>query len=170
MTSLHQITKNHMELSTLANNDEDMLDNEEIDKAIADTMQGIEGEFNDKATSLMAVMMNMDEPVDAITKEIARLTARKKSIQSRQSSMKEYLRINMEASNISKIECSLFTITLGKGRDIAQINDANKIPTDYLDIKTTMTPMKKEILSDLKSGVDIPGASMVKSKSSIRIK
>ncbi len=84
--------------------------------------------------------------------------------------MKEYLRINMEASGIKKIECPIFTITLKAGRDIVQINDEEKIPSDYLNIKTTMTPMKKEILAALKEGDEVAGANIVKSKSSISIK
>jgi len=164
MTALHQITDKHRELLALAEESDDMA------QAVADTMESIEGEFEEKALSLMAVAGNMDGDVSAIDNEIARLAARKKSIQNRQESMKEYLRMNMEASGINKITCPLFTITLAKGRDIVQINDADKIPADYLNIKTSMTPMKKEILAALKAGEEIEGASLTKSKNSIRIK
>lgn len=164
MTALHQITDKHRELLSLAEESEDMA------QAVADTMESIEGEFEDKALSLMAVVGNMDADVLAIDNEILRLTARKKAIQSRQESMKEYLRMNMEASGINKITCPLFTITLAKGRDIVQIDNADKIPADYLNIKTSMTPMKPEILRALKAGEKIEGASLTKSKNSIRIK
>jgi len=136
MTALHQITDKHRELAALAESDSDMA------QAVADTMEGVEGEFNDKAISLMAVVDNMNGDVAAIDAEIARLTARKKTIKNRQDSMRHYLQVNMEASFISKITCPLFTITLAKGRDMVQIDDVYKIPTDYLDIKTVVTPMK----------------------------
>lgn len=164
MAALHEITDKHRELMTLAETDEDMA------QAVADTMESIEGEFEDKALSLMAVVDNIGESIPAIDAEIARLTARKKTIVNKQESMKEYLRLNMEASNITKIQCPLFTITLAKGRDIVQIDDVDKIPADYLNIKTSYAPMKNEILAALKEGQEIEGATLTKSKNSIRIK
>ena len=164
MTALHEITTKHRELVKLAETDDDMA------QAVIDTMESIEGEFNDKATSLMAVVSNMGSDVTAIDSEIERLTARKKGIQNRQESMKNYLKINMEASGISKIKCPLFTITLAKGRDIVRIDNEDDIPTDFLNIKTSITPIKKDILAALKNGDEVEGASLVKSESSIRIK
>jgi chaperonin cofactor prefoldin len=164
MTTLHEITDKHRDLIALADQDEDMA------QAVADTMESIEGEFEDKALSLITVVNNMDADAEAIKNEISRLSARMKSIENKQNHMREYLRVNMEASGINKIQCPLFTITLAKGRDIVSIDDEDKIPADYLNIKTIMTPMKKEILSALKEGEDVPGASITKSKSSLRIK
>lgn len=164
MAALHQITDKHRELAKIAEESEDMA------QAVSDTMESIEGEFEEKALSLMAVMENIGGDIPAIDAEIERLTARKKTIQNKQESMKEYLRMNMEASNINKISCPLFTITLAKGRDIVQIDDLDKIPADYLNIKTSYAPMKKEILAALKEGEEIEGAVLTKSKNSIRIK
>jgi len=159
---LYDITEQHKQLAEL----EDDFD----EQTLADTFEGIEGAFNDKAVSLITVVNNMSSDVDAIDAEINRLQARKTTINNRQKSMREYLRINMEATGINKIACPLFTITLAKGRDIVQIDDADKIPADYLNIKTSVTPIKADILKALKSGDQIPGCAMVKSKSSLRIK
>lgn len=164
MTALHQITDKHRELSELAEIDENMA------QAVADTMESIEGEFEEKALSLMSVVANIGGDIPSIDIEIARLISRKKMIESKQESMRNYLKTNMEASGINKIKCPLFTITLARGRDIVQIDNADKIPADYLNIKTSMTPMKKEILTALKEGIEIEGASLTKSENSIRIK
>ncbi len=161
---LYEITEQHKNLLKLADESEDMA------IAVADTMESIEGDFDDKSISLIHVVHNMDADVVAIDIEINRLTARKKSITKKQNSMIEYLRINMEASDISKISCPLFTITLAKGRDIVQIDDESKIPTDYINMTMVEKPMKKEILSALKNGEIIEGCSMVKSSTSVRIK
>ena len=168
MTTLYEITDNHMSLMRMVESEELTLEQ------VADTMEMIEGEFSDKAVSLVAVKQNIQVAVDSIGNEIKRLQAIKKTIENKQASMIEYLRSNMEASGITKIEhidkSPFFTITLAKGRDIVSINDESKIPTDYLDIKTTMTPMKREILADLKQGKEISGVTLVKSKTSVRIK
>ena len=161
---LYEITKQHIELAKLAEESDDMA------LAVADTFESIEGDFESKSISLIHVVKNMEADVVAIDTEIKRLTERKKTITNRQDSMREYLRINMQAAEISKITCPLFTITLAKGRDMVQIDDVEKIPTDYLNIKTSVVPMKKEILADLKTGKEIPGTLLIKSKTSLRIK
>jgi hypothetical protein len=164
MTALYALTGQFKELEKLSDIDSDMAE------AVENTLEAIQGEFDDKAISIIYVSKNMDADITALDNEIDRLNSRKKVITNRKDSLKDYLRTNMEASEISKISCPLFTITLAKGRDIVQIDDADKLPDDYLKTKTTVTPMKKEILSDLKAGIEIEGAILVKSKSSLRIK
>ncbi len=160
MTHLYEITEAHKEL--------EKLEDEGLD--IGDTFEAVEASFNDKAISVVHVIQNMGGNVSALETEIDRLSKRLKTVKNRQESIKEYLRFNMEATGINKISCDLFTISIKQGRDIVQIDDDSLIPTDYLNIKTSSTPMKREILADLKTGKEIAGASMAKSKSSISIK
>ncbi len=161
---LYEISAEHRELEKLADESDDMA------QAVADTMESTEGDFNDKAISLIHVVNNMSGDVEAIKSEITRLTERKKSIESRQQSMRDYLLFNMQETGIKKISCPLFTITLKNGRDIVRIDDESKLSTDYLNIKTTMTPMKREILAALKKGESVDGASLATSKPSLLIK
>jgi len=164
MTTLYEITEKHRELLKLADENEDMA------QAVKDTMNLVDGEFNEKALSLVNVMKNIGAGIPSIDAEIARLTARKKTIENNQKHMTAYLQTNMEASGISKIECPLFTITLAKGRDIVSVDNENAIPAEYMNYKTSASPMKKEILAALKGGEVIEGVSIIKSANSIRIK
>ncbi len=164
MTTLHEITKNHTELSLLIESEEVTLDQ------ITDTMELVEGEFNDKAISIVSIRENIQADVNAIDKEIERLSDRKKVLKNKQVSMIEYLRVNMEASGITNIKCPFFSVTLSKGRDLVSILNESDIPTDYLDIQTVIKPIKKDILAALKSGEKVPGAALIKSKTSVRIK
>jgi hypothetical protein len=162
---LYEITEQHKQLEALAEEGAD-----DMALAIKDTFEALEGDFNNKAISLIRVVNNMATDVAAIDNEIKRLQARKKTIASYQDSLKNYLRINMEATGIKKITCPIFTITLGAGRDMVLITDEDKIPTDFLKIETHTAPLKKEILAALKAGQDIPGAELGKSKTSIIIR
>ena len=157
---LYEISSQMKELELLAD--------EGVD--IADTMEGIEASFEEKAISVMSVVLNVGTDITTLDGEIKRLQDRKKVMENREKAIKDYLLFNMEASEISKITCPLFTLTLAKGREIVQIDDVEKIPTDYLNIKTSIVPMKKEILADLKTGKEIPGTLLIKSKTSLRIK
>jgi ectoine hydroxylase-related dioxygenase (phytanoyl-CoA dioxygenase family) len=161
MVKLYEIANDHRGLIALA---------DESDLDITDTLEAIEGEFNDKAESLVSVVLNMDGDVTAIDSQIERLQARKTAIKNRQESMKDYLRQNMEATGIKKISCPLFTINCVEGRQIAVIDNEESLPDEFVKVKTTVSPDKNAIAKALKEGEDVPGASLQRAKSSIRIK
>lgn len=163
MTKLREISDQFKEIALLAEDDG-------MAEAVADTLEAIEGEFNDKAQALTSVLLNMDGDVDALDKEIKRLTARKTVIKNTQQRMKEYLRINMERCDIKRISCPLFTITCAQGREVVCIDNQDLIHNDYLNVKTSITPDKAAITKALKDGIVIPGAHLERSASSIRIK
>ncbi len=164
MTSLRTMTGQYQELMTLAS------DPELPPEALADTLEGLEGEIKVKAENIVHVLLNSDTDITALDVEIKRLQVRKKAIENGKSRLKDYLRFNMEATGISKIECPLFSISLGKGRDMVSIDNENLLSTEYVAITTTITPDKLKILKHLQSGANITGASLTKSQSSLRIK
>lgn len=165
MSKLYEMTEQYSELQALADSDD-----ENMREAVATTMECIEGDFNDKAQALVTVVHNMDSDVDALDAEIKRLQARKTAIKNRQDSMRDYLRENMERTGINKISCPLFTINCVAGREIAAINDEDAIPDEYMVVKTEIRPDKTAITKALKEGAEIPGVSLDRAKSSIRIK
>lgn len=165
MTALYQIGKEFQELSVLAETAD-----EDLAVAIHDTMGAIQAEFEDKGKAIAMITLNIDGDLEAIQSQIDRLTERKRIINNRRESLKEYLRQNMEASGISKISHPLFTITLGKGRPVVVIDNEKAIPDDYVNTKVTSAPDKAMIAKAIKEGVDVPGAHSEIGKSSISIK
>lgn len=165
MTALYAITEQFKELAALAENaDEDLV------VALRDTMEGIEGEFQEKGKAIAMVTLNIDGDLEAIQSQIDRLTERKRIIANRKENLKEYLRTNMEASGITKITHPLFTITCGKGKPIVVIDDEKAIPDDYVNVKVTSAPDKAAIAKAIKDGIEVPGAHTETGKSSISIK
>lgn len=165
VSKLYEISEQYSELQALADSDD-----ENMKEAVATTLECIEGNFNEKAQALVTVVHNMDSDVESLDAEIKRLQARKQAIKNRQDSMREYLRDNMERTGIKKISCPLFTINCVAGREIAVINDDTAIPDEYMAVKTEIKPDKAAITKALKDGVEIPGVSLDRAKSSIRIK
>lgn len=164
MSTLRELSHELQEVQALA------LDPDVPEEAMRDTLDGIEGMFNDKAVRIVHVIANSDTDVDAISAEIKRLSERKRSIELAQDRLREYLRFNMEATGISKISSPLFTITLAAGRDMVEIYDEAALPDEFVRVKTVVSPEKADILKALKSGIEVPGATITKSKSSVRIK
>lgn len=165
MSHLYEITAQYQELAALAEGaDEDMA------VAVRDTMEAVEGEFQEKGKALAMITLNMDGDIDAIDRQIERMTERKRCLVNRKESLKDYLRINMEAAGITKITHPLFTITLGKGKPSVVIDDESQIPDEFMRVKTSVAPDKVEIARAIKEGNEIPGAHSEIGRSSISIK
>ncbi|PRW68811.1 hypothetical protein C7A09_11075 [Pseudomonas fluorescens] len=165
MTTLYTIAEQFKELAILAETAD-----EDLAVALRDTMEGIEGEFQEKGKAIAMITLNIDGDLEAIQSQIDRLTERKRIINNRKESLKEYLRSNMDAAGITKITHPLFTITCGKGKPIVVIDDEKAIPDDFVNIKVTSAPDKAAIAKALKDGQEVPGAHSEIGKSSISIK
>lgn len=162
MDQLYKITGRYNEVQELLKSDAD-------NQMVIDTIESIDGEIKVKAANIVMVMKDLDIPVAAIDEEIRRLTAMKKSIESKKDWIKDYLLVNMETSGIEKIECPLFKITRVKGKPVVVIDDEEELPDEYVTTKVTVSPDRRKILADLKEGKDIEGASIGIGKESIRI-
>ena len=145
-------------------------DGEMTEQEIADTLEGVQLEFNEKAEQIGYLLKNLEPFEGGIDAEIKRLQAKKKAIQNRGDSIREYLRINMEACGIKKIECPAFAITLRKPQPKAEVENEQALPDDYVTVKTSFAPDKRAILADLKAGKQIPGAKLQMGTSSVLIK
>lgn len=164
MTKLYELTGQYLELQKLADSDDMPVE------VLNDTFEAIEGEYQDKAVAVMQVAQNYNAIAESIDMEIQRLQALKSAASAKNNQLREYLRTNMEASGITKIEHPLFKITLAAGRDIVDILDAESIPDEYIKVEVKESPDKRKILDALKAGESIPGVAITKSKTSLRIK
>lgn len=166
MSTLREITAEHISLQQLVEREEFTLDD------VKDTFESLAGEFTAKAQSLVYVVNNISVDTTALDNEIKRLQARKTTLVNKEKSLREYLKTNMQMAGMTKISCPLFTITLAKGRDMVQIDDEAELLEDYREIVEVVKIDKAALLRDLKSGYlkSGCGASLVKSDESLRIK
>lgn len=164
---LRKITGQYLELCNMASDPESELTPE----SIADTLESIEGAFNDKAVAVTHVISEMSLDIEKIDSEINRLQKRKKVIQNRNDNIRDYLKSNMIALDITNIKCPLFSITLAKGRDIVSVYDEEAIDPEYLSVKTSISPDKRAIMKALKNDPEsVEGATLIKSEPTLRIK
>lgn len=139
--------------------------------AITETLDLVEMDFNDKAIAIVKMVTNINaDYVTPLDNEIKRLQERKKAFQKRQERIKEYLRYNMAASGINKIECAEFTITLKKPAKVVNISDEAKIPDELMTVKTDIKPNKAEIARVLKAGGEVDGCELVDGNPGLMIK
>jgi hypothetical protein len=163
---LYEISEQYNQIQTLLESD----DSGHMAEAIADTMQMISGDFHDKAQAIVSLTLNFDAEISAIDREIERLQEKKKIRQNKIDSVREYLRHNMQATGISKIECPLFAITLSKPAKQVEITDEAALPDEYVRVKTTVSPDKVALAKALKDGIEVPGAILIDGASRLTIK
>jgi len=142
------------------------LDGLDLDaQTIADTIEasGLTDSIQDKAQGVEMVARAATQYVPAIDAEIARLQALKASRERVAQGLRDYLKRNMEAMGIDKIECPFFKITIAKNPAAVDIFDPLSLPAVYMVVpepKPAM-PDKKAIAAAIKAGQEVPGARMI---------
>ena len=161
MANLYQLTNEYRELENMG------LD----EQTLADTLESIGGEFDDKADKICHVLANLSAQALACLKESDRLADRSGDYYVRINGLKNYLRTNMEILGKKKIESAKFTINCVAGRDKVNVTDEDAIPDKFFGCKPVeMVINKSDLLGALKAGHIVTGAELIKSKSSLRIK
>ena len=140
------------------------------DQTMLDTLESIEGDFLAKGQNVAAYFQNLDADANALKEAESRISARRKAIENKSNSLKEYLLRNMQALGITKIECPEFSITLRKPSEIIEVYDESAVPDVYKVSEITTTTSKTLIKRQLKNGVEVPGARISTGKQSLIIK
>ncbi|AUR90623.1 hypothetical protein NVP1148O_34 [Vibrio phage 1.148.O._10N.286.54.A10] len=160
MSKLYEIANEYAEL---ANSDMDA-------EMIADTLEGIAGEFEIKAENILALIKNETALEEALKAEAKTLTERARVSANKVKNLKDYIASSMETMELKKLNAGVHAITVRKGVQSVQIDNLEQIPSDFVTIETTTKPDKNLIKSKLKLGEHIEGASLVTGKSSLIIK
>lgn len=123
--TLYEITGQFMELLEMAQ--EGVLDRETIE----DTLEGVEFEFEEKADAYAKVVNSLNADVNAIDKEIKRLTERKDMISNNAKRIKESLERAMIETGKTRFKTALFGFGIQKNPPSVVIDDETAVPDAY---------------------------------------
>jgi hypothetical protein len=128
-------------------------------EVIRDTLEALEGDLQTKSIAVAKFIGNLGVHAQAIQEAANAMTARAKRVQKRADAVKAYLLYNMQACQISKIECAEFTISVCNNPEAVRIGDNAEIPEEFMVTPDPLppTPDKKAIKAALKAGIEIPG-------------
>lgn len=156
---LYQLTDNYNKVWQ-------MLDNEETDlQVIKDTLESIDGAIEIKAQNTVSLLKNLEVYSDGLSKEIKRLEQMQDAVNHKYDSIRNYLFSQLESTGLTEIKTSIATIKQQNNPPSVEIFDSSLIPAKYQTvIPATFTISKKNIASDLKAGINIPGVSLKHSK------
>lgn len=89
------------------------------------------------------------------------MAQRRRTIENRAQGLKDYLKHNMEASGITRIESPWFVLSVQKNPGAVEITDERQLPDDFKTEVVTVKVDKAAIKDALKAGHDVPGAALV---------
>ena len=176
---LYEIADNY--LSTL-----DYLTDPEADipmEAVTDTLESFEIDLTEKATNVAAFARNLEATAKAIKEAEQAMARRRRALENRARWIKDYLKTNMEATGISKIESPWFVLAIRKNPPAVEVVNVDELPDDTVTVtlemgraaynqarehfnghKVTGTKVDKAgIKTRLKAGEGIEGARLVRS-------
>lgn len=145
---------------------EQMADLDLPDNVIADTLEGLSGAIEAKATNVACFIRNLEASAEQIKEAEERMAARRKAIENRAGRIKDYLKRNMLLTGIDKIECPYFSIAIRDNPPAVVIDAASQIPQEFLRQPEPPPAVadKKLIAASIKAGKDVPGVHLEQSK------
>lgn len=137
-------------------------------ETIEDSLAAIKDEIDVKAENCARWLKGVESEVNEIDLEIKRLNQMKKTRKNNIEWMRNYLKSNMIACNIKKIESPIISVTLREPLDVIEIDSPDDVPEQFktIEVKVNKTAIKQAI----KAGEVVEGARMVKGDYGIMIK
>jgi hypothetical protein len=153
---------------------EQLMDLQDDEQTIADTVESLQWPVEVKAENCMFVVRDCQFKLQALDSEIERLSAMRERVAKKETDLRSYVHLCMEAAGIQKIMAGTFNLALQKNPASVEILDERQIPAAYMRTPepkpVVPAPDKKAILAALKLGEDIPGAKLAAEKTRLVVK
>lgn len=132
-------------------------------EAIADTLEALQGDLHAKTTNVAMFAQNLDSLANQIREAEKAMSHRRKVLENKAASIRQYIKENMERADISKIECPYFKLSIKKNPPSVEIYDEAAIPEVYKKQPEPppLVPDKKMIAEVIKGGGTVDGARLI---------
>ena len=140
-------------------------------ETVADTLEGMGGALEAKATNIASLIRNMEVTTEAIKDAEFQMAKRRKAIENRIESIKKYTLNVMVANGIEKIETPFFKVSVAKNPPAVEVYDLAQVPELFMRQPEPPPPApdKAAIKEAIKLGEDVAGCRLSQSLS-LRIK
>ena len=160
--TLHELTGEWIDLY-------EMMEDPDCDpQAIADTLEGLEGEIEEKADNYAVIISTLKADSAALKAEEERLHSRRKAIDNNIERMKRNLENMMFTTGKIKFKTLRYSFGIQKNPP-SIVLDGGTIPEEYL-IPAEPTVNKKQMIVDIRAGRDLTGVAHIEQTESLRIR
>ena len=153
MTSLYEITGQYRSMiDALSAMEPD-------DPAFADTIEGMDGIFDDKAVNVIAYARNLEATAEAIKTAIAEMEERRKKLEAKAERLRDYVRISMQLIGKDTINHPWFDLRIKKNPAKVVIDDESSLDAKFWRVPEPKPVVdKKLIASAINDGETVTGA------------
>ena len=131
-------------------------------------LAALEIEFADKIENCIGYIKNLRSEEEAVANEIRRLTARKRALQNKQDSIKEYTLSEIEQAERTGFSVGPHKARIAKSQDAVIVEDEHAVPDRFVEIVTKVD--KRAILKWYKStGEIVAGTDIITDKKHLRV-
>lgn len=162
MATLYEVTDNIKLIQSLI---EEGADEDVFAEALANNQM----DLAEKLEGYAMVIKNIESDVEGYKKEEKRLADRRKTMENKIKRMKENMQYSMVSTGQRKVQGEKFSFTVQKNPPSLKVVDESLIPTDYVTVEEVRKVDRKEILAQLRSGVEVSGVEISQGES-IRIR
>ena len=157
-----------MKLYELTAEYKNILDLIEVDdsEGLKLALEQLDGEIETKVENSVKVIKSIEGDILALKEEEKRLAGRRKALENKVSSMKEYIEHNLNFIDDKKVKTTLFTVAMQNNKKSVNILNEEVIPEEYVKTVTTTSIDKVAIYEAMeKQGLEIDGVELVQTQS-----
>ena len=165
MANIYELTADMMKILS-------MMDDPDLDQqTLKDTMEGIEGAYEDKFDGYAAVIRQLTSYINELEEEKKRIDARKESFENNVKKMKKIMLESMNATGKTKFKTAKnsFWTQKNKASVVIDAKSVWDIPEDFRRYKDP-EPDKTKIGEAIAAGVDFTGIAHMEQTESVRIR
>lgn len=146
---------------------EKLQDMELDEQTLTDTLEGLSGELEVKATNVGMFIRNLESSAEQIKMAEKQMADRRKALEARAERVKQYLKENMIRTGISKIESPYFTLSIRNNPEAVEVINQDMIPPEYFNVPPPppATLDKIAVKKAIQSGVEVDGVRLTRSQS-----
>lgn len=164
MSNIFEIKNEYLHLMHMLEDSEEA-DDETIQEVIKDTLECIDGEFEEKADSYAYIIRQLEADEDTIKKEEQRLRARRESIARNRQRLRESLRDAMKATGKTKFKTAFNSFSVSAAGGVTPVIldcDPERLPEKFQKVKieADMTAIRDQLklLEVAEEGAEFPYA------------
>ena len=132
-------------------------------EAIADTLEGLAGAWEDKALNVARYIRNLEAEATAIDEAKKRMEVRARVTAHKAARLRDYLKGELEKTGL-KPKAPDVALRLQTNPPAVVLDDETRIPEDYRRTQVVSTILKAEIAAAIKAGKEIAGAHLEQSR------
>lgn len=129
-------------------------------EAIADTLEGMAGTFEDKAVNMGAYIRTLEAEASSIEDAWKSMERRQHSLKRHAGRLRDYLKRQMERTGLTKVKNHYLALRVQANPPGVAIEDEKRIPERYKHAEIAVKLLRSEIARALKAGEDVPSARL----------